>query len=352
MLNRSPANPIITPEMVKPSRPDFKVDGTFNAGVARHRNEIVMLVRIAESVISVSGQGVAVPTLSQDGGTWRLGLTAFRRNDPAFDFSDPRVIKSVADPRNAFLTSMSHLRIARSTNGVTFRVDDYPFLFPANRYEQFGCEDPRITQIENRYYINYTSVSNLGISTSLAVTDDFISIERLGVIFSPDNRDVCLFPRRIDGHYWALHRPAPLHFGAPEIWVAKSPDLIHWGGHRIVAERRGNGWEANKIGGGAPMLETKKGWLQVYHGVDGRQRYCLGALLLDLHDPTIVIRRLDTPIAEPTEPYEITGFFNNVVFACGALITGDELQVYYGAADRVVALGTVALEDLWRAMRI
>ena len=338
--------------MVKPSRSDFKVDGTFNAGVTRHRNEIVMLVRIAESVISLSDQGVAVPTLSQEDGTWRLGLAAFRRNDPAFDFSDPREIKSVADPRNVFLTSMSHLRIARSTNGVSFRVDDRPFLFPANRYEQFGCEDPRITQIENRYYINYTSVSHLGISTSLAVTDDFISIERLGVIFSPDNRDVCLFPRKIDGHYWALHRPAPLHFGAPEIWVAKSPDLIHWGDHRIVAEHRGNGWEGNKIGGGAPMLETEKGWLQIYHGVDGRQRYCLGALLLDLHDPSIVIRRLDTPIAAPTEPYEIRGFFDNVLFACGALITGNELQVYYGAADRVVALGTVALTDLWRAMKI
>jgi predicted GH43/DUF377 family glycosyl hydrolase len=143
-----------------------------------------------------------------------------------------------------------------------------------------------------------------------------------------------------------------LHFGAPEIWLAKSPDLIHWGDHRIVAERTGNGWESNKIGGGAPMLETEKGWLQVYHGVDEHHRYCLGALLLDLHDPSIVIRRLDTPIAEPTEPYEITGFFNNVLFACGAIITDNELQVYYGAADRVMALGTIALTDLWRAMRI
>jgi predicted GH43/DUF377 family glycosyl hydrolase len=352
MLNRSPANPIITPEMVKPSRSGLKVDGTFNAGVARHGNEIVMLVRIAESVISVNEQEIVIPTLDHEDGTWNLRFTTFQRDDPAFDFSDPREIKLIADPRQAFLTSMSHLRIARSINGISFTVDDPPFLFPANRYERFGCEDPRITLIEGRHYINYTSVSDLGISTSLAVTDDFVSIERLGIIFSPDNRDVCLFPRKIGGHYWALHRPAPLHFGAPEIWLAKSPDLIHWGDHRIVAERTGNGWESNKIGGGAPMLETEKGWLQVYHGVDEHHRYCLGALLLDLHDPSIVIRRLDTPIAEPTEPYEITGFFNNVLFACGAIITDNELQVYYGAADRVMALGTIALTDLWRAMRI
>jgi predicted GH43/DUF377 family glycosyl hydrolase len=100
------------------------------------------------------------------------------------------------------------------------------------------------------------------------------------------------------------------------------------------------------------MLETSKGWLQIYHGVDKHQRYCLGALLLDLHDPSIVIRRLDTPIAEPTEPYENKGFFDNVLFTCGAILGDKELRIYYGAADRVMALGTVALEDLWRAMRI
>ena len=258
----------------------------------------------------------------------------------------------MADRRQAFLTSMSHLRIARSGDGISFTVDDQPFLFPGNRYEKFGCEDPRITLIEGRHYINYTSVSDLGISTSLAVTDDFVSYERLGIIFSPDNRDVCLFPRKISRRYWALHRPAPLHFGAPEIWLASSPDLTSWGNHRILAERRGTGWQSSKIGGGTQMLETEKGWLQIYHGVDVHQRYSLGALLLDLRDPSIVIGRLDTPIAEPTEPYEKKGFFDNVLFTCGAILDDNDLRVYYGAADRVMALGTIALQDLWRAMRI
>lgn len=352
MLKRSFANPIITPEMVKPSRSDFKVDGTFNAGVTRHGDEIVMLVRVAESVISVNPREIVVPTLGHEGGTWILGLTVFRRDDPAFDFSDPREIKLVADRRQTFLTSMSHLRIARSSDGIKFTVDDQPFLFPANRYEKFGCEDARITLIEGRHYINYTSVSDLGICTSLAVTDDFVTHERLGIIFSPDNRDVCLFPRKIGGHYWALHRPAPSHFGAPNIWLANSPDLIHWGNHRILAERTDTGWQSSKIGGGAPMLETEKGWLQVYHGVDQHQRYSLGALLLDLHDPSVVVRQLDTPIAKPTEPYEIRGFFHNVVFTCGAILDDKELRIYYGAADRVMALGTVALDELWHAMRV
>jgi predicted GH43/DUF377 family glycosyl hydrolase len=352
MLKRSPANPVITPEMVKPSRPDFKADGTFNAGVAQFGDEVVLLVRVAESAVSDNDGQVRVPTLEQGADGWHLVLKAFDRSDPEYDFSDPREIKLIRDRRQTFLTSMSHLRLARSANGTDFTVDDHPFIAPANRYERFGCEDARITLIEGRYYINYTSVSDLGIATSLAVTDDFVTVQRSGVIFAPDNRDVCLFPRKIGGLYWALHRPAPLHFGSPVIWSATSPDLIHWGDHRIVAERGATGWESHKIGGGAQMLETDHGWLQIYHGVDEDQRYCLGALLLDIDDPTFVKRRLKTPLAEPTEPYEVHGFFGNVVFACGALIVGQELHVYYGAADQVMALGTIALADLWHAMEL
>ncbi len=349
MLKRSPANPIITPEMVKPSRPDFQIDGTFNAGVIQFRDQVIMVLRVAESAISCDPDEVIVPTLELGTGGWSLALKHFERDDPDYDFSDPREIKFIKDPRKTFLTSMSHLRLARSANGTDFSVDETPFLAPECRSERFGCEDARITMIEGRYYINYSSVSELGISTSLAVTDDFVTVERLGVIFSPDNRDVCLFPRKIGGLYWALHRPAPLHFGSPNIWAATSPDLIHWGDHRIVAECAATGWESQKIGGGAQMLETEPGWLQVYHGVDDAQRYCLGALLLDHDDPTIVKRRLKVPLLEPTEPYEVHGFFGNVVFACGALIDGHDLHVYYGAADQVMALGTIALGDLWQA---
>lgn len=349
MLKRSPANPIVTPEMVRPSRPDFKVDGTFNAGVVRFRDEVVMLLRVAESAAGCDPDEVKVPTLEPGAGGWAINLKRFERDDPNYDFSDPREIKLIKDPRKTFLTSMSHLRLARSVNGTDFSVDDTPFLAPACRNERFGCEDGRITTIEGRHYINYSSVSDLGISTSLAVTDDFVTLERLGVIFAPDNRDVCLFPRKIGGLYWALHRPAPLHFGSPIIWAATSPNLIHWGDHRVVAECAATGWESRKIGGGTQMLETEHGWLQIYHGVDEAHRYCLGALLLDYDDPTTVKRRLKAPLAEPVEPYEVHGFFGNVVFACGALIVGNELHVYYGAADRVMALGTIALDDLWQA---
>lgn len=349
---RSPANPLITPEQVRPSRADWKVDCTFNAGVVQIAGETIMLVRVAESVADANPGELRVPLLEASGDTWRCTTKTLRIDDPAYDFTDPRMVTLRGDPARVYLSSLSHLRLARSTDGAVFTVEDVPFLFPANRYERFGCEDARITTIEGRHYINYTAVSDFGIATALAVTDDFHSVERLGLIFSPDNRDVCLFPRRIAGSYWCLHRPAPRHLGLPEIWIARSPDLMHWGHHQRLAGALPGGWESSKIGGGAQMLETDRGWLQIYHGVDAQQRYRLGALLLDRDDPRIVCARLDRPLATPSEPYELSGFFDNVLFTCGALIAGDELRVYYGGADRVMALGTVSLRDLWTAMGV
>ncbi|WP_448664760.1 glycoside hydrolase family 130 protein [Sphingomonas sp. CJ20] len=350
MLKRWPGNPVVTPEDVRPSRLGWQVDGAFNAGVARFGDETILLLRIAESVAGAEPGEVRVPLLEEAGEGWRCTVRSFRTDDPAYDFSDPRMVRLRADPRRVHLTSMSHLRIARSTNGTDFTIDDQPFLFPANRTERYGCEDARLTRIEGRYYINYTAVSDLGIATALAVTDDFVTVERLGIIHAPDNRDVCLFPRRVGGSYWCLHRPAPLHLGTPEIWIARSPDLLHWGAHEHLAGRTDAAWESSKIGGGAQMLETERGWLQIYHGVDAEQRYSLGALLLDLDDPRIVRARLAIPLGAPEQPYERSGFFDNVLFSCGALIEGGDLHVYYGAADRVMALGTVALADLWTAM--
>jgi predicted GH43/DUF377 family glycosyl hydrolase len=347
LVNRSKSNPIIAPDMVKPSRTGFKVDGTFNAGVSDCDGEIVMLLRVAESAVSSSDNEINVPMLAEHRGSWDVTTKSFRRDDPRYDFSDARTIVLKEDTRQAYLTSMSHLRIARSTNGTDFVVDDEPLIFPDNRNEAYGCEDPRITLIEGVYYINYSSVSDLGISTSLARSADFKSVEKLGVIFGPDNRDVCFFSERINGFYWALHRPAPSHLGKPDIWLAKSPDLLHWGDHCPMARDSSNDWEGMKIGGGAPMIKTRKGWLQIYHGVDKSQRYCLGALLIDAKDPTKIIGRTRRPILEPTEPYEVDGYFGNVVFCCGTIVRDNVVHMYYGAADKCMALATFKLDDLW-----
>jgi len=345
-------NPLITPADIVPSKEGFKVECVFNCGVVKFQGETLLLLRVAESIISQDESKVVIPFLEWDGIKLVESKREFDKNDERFEFKDSRVIRSKTDEHELYLTSLSHFRIARSKDGVNFDIDQKIFMYPETQYEAYGCEDPRITQIEGRFYINYSAVSSKGISTGLAVTDNFKSVERLGVIFCPDNRDVCLFPEKIDGKYMALHRPMPKYFGRSEMWMASSPDLIHWGNHEHLLGASSSEWDSLKIGGGAQMLKTEKGWLQIYHGVDVQERYCLGALLLDSDNPTKILAKSKVPLLEPTALYETEGFFGQVVFTCGALIEGDVLKVYYGASDEVVALAEISLEGLYKHLGV
>lgn len=347
-MERHSKNPLIIPAAVKPSQAGRKVDCVFNAGVTECKGEILLLVRVAESIISPDPQHIIVPLLKQQGTAWIPEQECFDRRDERYDFSDPRVIALKSDPASIWLTSMSHLRLARSHDGVNFTVADEPFIVPDSQYEQYGCEDARITRIGDRWYINYSAISPMGITTALATTTDFIHVEKHGLIFCPDNRDVCFFPERINGLYMALTRPAPAHFGHPEIWICQSPDMLHWGNHQHLLGRSGDAWDGRKSGGGAPLIKTDRGWLEIYHGVDADQRYCLGALLLDLNDPTRILAKSSVPLLEPSAPYEREGFFGNVVFTCGALVRNETLHVWYGAADECIALATLPMVELWQ----
>jgi len=337
---RSPNNPIIKPEDIKPSRDDFEVIGVFNAGVARFGNEVVLLLRVAERPISNHPNITltAVYDVSKD----KIVMKEFSKGDPENDFSDPRLIIT---PSRTYLTSISHLRQARSKDGIGFEIEDSPSIMPANDYETFGLEDPRISLVDGTYYINYVGVGPLGVTTCLASTKDFNTFERHGVIFSPDNKDVVLFPERIEGKYYALHRPVSPLFGKQDIWIGESPDLYCWGNHRYLMGPRAGYWDEIKIGGSAVPFKIGQGWLEIYHGVDRDNRYCLGAVLLDSQEPWKVIARTDKPIFEPEADYECNGFFGNVVFSCGLLCEDEKLKIYYGAADTVICYAEISLEE-------
>lgn len=352
MIKRHEKNPLISPKDVKPSRPDFKVDCAFNAGVTEFNGEVILLVRVAESVISDKADIIKIPLVKEQNGKWEIVIKEFNKNDKNYNFSDSRTIVSLKNKSEVFLTSLSHFRLARSKDGVNFRVDEKAFLFPETRYETYGIEDPRITLIEGRFYINYTAVSANGITTALAVTDDFITVERLGIIFGPDNKDMCLFPEKIHGTYYTFHRPTPKQIGTPDMWLAKSDNLIYWGDHKHFLGASNDEWDKLKLGGGAPVIKTEKGWLQIYHGVDMKERYCLGALLMDIDDPMKILAKSKEPLVQPETDYELYGFFGNVVFTCGALIKNDELWIYYGAADEKMCLGTISLKDLWKHLGV
>lgn len=339
MFIRHPENPLISHDDVKPSRPDFEVIGAFNAGAALYDGEIVLLLRVAERPISSSPDVILCPHLDDAG---ELIMTAVRRDDPDYDTRDSRLVVNRASGE-LFLTSISHLRLARSKDGVHFSIAGSPWLQAEPPYESFGIEDARITPIDGKYYVNYTAVSRLGIATGLVSTTDFASIERHGIIFAPSNRDVTLFPEQVAGRYLCYHRPMPGGIGGLNIWIAESPDLIHWGGHRLVLESPPGG---GRIGGGAPPIKTGAGWLSIYHSADANNRYTLGAFLTALDAPGRIIAQSRTPILAPEAPYETNGFFGKVVFTCGAVAEGDRLRVYYGAADDKIALAECSLNDL------
>jgi len=254
-------------------------------------------------------------------------------------------------------SGISHLCAARSRDGISsWEIDSAPTLSPDvsdHPEELWGLEDPRITWVPEleKYVIIYTSYSHGGPAVSLATTTDFRNFERYGVVMPPEDKDAALLPHRIGG-YWALiHRPVTTRLGA-HIWISYSPDLRHWGSHRLIlAAREGAWWDANKIGLSPPPIETEEGWLMIYHGVRQTAAGCLyrlGLALFDLNTPERCLLRSDRWIFGPDEPYERQGDVANVVFPCGYTFApdGDTLNLYYGGADTCIGLATASVRSL------
>jgi predicted GH43/DUF377 family glycosyl hydrolase len=250
----------------------------------------------------------------------------------------------------------SHLCVARSANGLdNWQVDCRPTLLADPEHfpeEVWGIEDPRITYLPelSQYVIVYTAYSRVGPGVALALTKDFSDFERYGMIMAPEDKDAALFPRRIGGQWALIHRPV----SAPgaHMWMSYSPDLRHWGGHKLILEaRRGGWWDANRIGLSPPPIETPQGWLVIYHGV--RQTpsgsiYRLGLALFDSQRPEVCLKRSDEWVFGPEEAYEQRGDVDNVVFPCGTTLApdGDTVRLYYGAADTSIALATGSLRTM------
>lgn len=250
----------------------------------------------------------------------------------------------------------SHLCAARSANGVDgWVIDAEPTLRPDPLHypeELWGIEDPRITFVPEleKYAVAYTAFSKGGPGVALALTSDFRTFERQGMVMQPDDKDAALLPRRIDGMFALIHRP--MTDAGAHIWLSFSPDLKSWGGHKLLLEaRKGGWWDANKVGLSPPLIATARGWLMLYHGVRHTASgalYRLGVALFDLDHPERCLLRGDSWIFGPEEPYERRGDVPNVVFPCGTTLgdDGDTIFMYYGAADSTIALATGSIREL------
>lgn len=238
---------------------------------------------------------------------------------------------------------VSHIGYAVSADGVHFNRLQQPVLSPKDEWETRGVEDPRITHLadEGRFIMAYTAYCPRGITPMFAESINLITWRRIGpLVTGEDNKDHVLFPRKIGGRYVTFHRRPPA------IWVAYSEDLKTWEDLQVVMEPRPGNWDGKRVGAGGVPIETDYGWLVLYHAYDEEHTYRLSVCLLDLEDPTRVIGRPRSFILQPEEVWEIKGDVPRVVFSAANPVVGDTVYVYYGGADRVIALATCRLEDL------
>jgi predicted GH43/DUF377 family glycosyl hydrolase len=345
IAKRFAENPILRPSDIRPSIERMKVECLLNPGVFRFNDRTWLLLRVAERPEQKPGR-TSFPILGVNG---ELQILEFDNSDPKLNLADPRVIGY--DGKD-YLTTMSHFRLVASGDGISFAEDpSYPSMFGQGELESYGIEDCRVAQIGQTYYLTFTEVSEHGVGVGLRSTTNWRNMLQHGMILPPHNKDCAIFSEQIGGNYFALHRPSSPTLGGNYIWIAESPDLVHWGQHRCLAHSRPGMWDSARVGAGAAPIRTPDGWLEIYHGANGEHRYCLGALLLDLESPWQVLARSCEPIMEPVADYERTGFFGNVVFTNGHVVDGDTVTLYYGASDSVICGARLSLQEILQTLR-
>ena len=345
IAKRFPENPLIIPSNLKSGIPGMEIVCLLNPGVFRYHDKIWLLLRVAERPKQIEGK-ISFPIYNNKG---EIEILSFNSDDPDLDASDPRVINY---KKKDYLTTLSYLRLVCSDDGLHFiEPDGYPPIFGKGEQESFGIEDCRVASMGDYYNLTFTEVSPFGVGVGLMQTRDWKKFEHRGMIFPPHNKDCAIFNEKLNGKYYALHRPSSPELGGNYIWLAQSPDLLHWGNHRCIAMSRPGMWDSARVGAGAAPIRTESGWLEIYHGANKENRYCLGVLLLDLNDPSRVIARSNEPIMEPIAPYEQTGFFGNVIFTNGQIVEGDRIKIYYGASDEVICGAELSISEILSGLK-
>jgi predicted GH43/DUF377 family glycosyl hydrolase len=261
------------------------------------------------------------------------------------------------------LRGVSHLSVARSADGIgSWAIDSSPLLEAAAgvESERWGFEDARVVFAPElgRWLIACTAYGPGGPGVFLALTEDFVTVERRGIVRLPDDKNAALLPERIGGKWILFHRPKVEYGGSrPGILLSRSADLASWSTpEHVLQPRDGAWWDSLRVGLGPPPLRTEHGWLLIYHGVKetiAGAIYRVGLALTDLEEPTRVTHRLPGWVFGPRDECERVGDVPNVVFPCGVVHDSgsDQVRLYYGAADTSIGLATAQLADLVEAVR-
>jgi len=343
IATRCEKNPLLSPSDLIPSMDGLTITCLLNPGVFTFEDKTWLLVRVAERPAQQDGF-ISFPVLSETG----IKIKDIRKDDPDLIATDARIVQY---KKQDYLTTLSHLRLLCSDNGeIFYEPEGYSPISGKSKLEFFGIEDCRVSKIEDTFYLTYTAVSESGVGVGLSTTTDWKNFHHHGMILPPHNKDCTLFEEKINGKFYAFHRPSSVAIGGNFIWLAESPDGLHWGNHQCLINTREGFWDSERVGAGAAPIKTKKGWLQIYHGANAQHQYCLGALLLDINLAAAVLARSIDPIMVPSASYELTGFFGNVVFTNGHIVKGYVLTIYYGASDEFVCKAEFSIEQILNSL--
>lgn len=301
------------------------------------------------------------PIISPSKNWWEINATF---NPAAAEFEDKIILLYRAIGGDSF----SRFGLAVSSDGYKFDRFEEPILEadPSNTYERLGIEDPRISKIDDTYYIVYNAPSVYPASEyktgrfapslhhpapwrvrpELMTTKDFKKFKKHGVLLERDTKDCSLFPEKINGKFVLTHRIFP------SFYLIFSDNLRSWQEEMVLISPREGFWDSERVGAGAAPLKTEAGWLLFYHGVDQEHVYYIGILLLDLVDPKRILYRSEKPLLSPETDYEKVGLTPNVVFTCGAVELAGKYLVYYGAADKVTAVAEISKEELLNGIKL
>lgn len=347
IAKRFTENPLLSPPDMQPGSDGLQISCLLNPGVFQYDGKTWLIVRVAERPAQKENT-ISFPILTEAGITEIIEIA---KDDPDLKATDARVISYKGVD---YLTTLSHLRLLCSDDGIRFYEPvGYQSLVGEGVLQTFGVEDCRVTLLDNIYYLTFTAVSGNGVGVGLRTTKDWKNFQSHGMILPPHNKDCAIFEEKINGLYYALHRPSSVDIGGNYIWLASSPDGIHWGNHRCIIKTRKDAWDSARVGAGAAPIKTDKGWLEIYHGANDQHQYCLGAFLLDSDDPSKVIARTEDPIMVPTAPYELSGFFGNVVFTNGHIVSPDKdtITIYYGASDEFVCGARFSIKEIFSLLK-
>ncbi len=302
VVRRHPENPILTADAFP-----WKVSAVYNSGVVKHGDRYVMACRVNQ------------------------------------------------------LCQYTLIWLADSDDGVHFTPRPEPLALPDDdEFRMFATHvvyDPRITHMpeDGCYYMTLAVHGHMGCRPALFRTTDWEDVAFFDWLGEIDNRNIVLFPEKLDGMYVRLDRPNK-PAGKGDIWISYSPDLHFWGRSKVIMKAADCGlFCTSGIGPCSIPIRTDEGWLILFHGVMmpcANTWYTLGVALLDLEDPSKVIARAEHPILQPEAHYERHGLVPNVIFCCAAVPEPDgEVKIYYGAGDDTQAMATSTIDELLWACR-